>query len=82
MRTVLKISVICLPLVSQLLFSCAQADTLDAEMQQWCECEQAAANNVSQKHRCDQIKKDITRKYEFDPQAAVKIQTKVLECNR
>lgn len=81
MRTALKIGGISAVFFGLTLFSC-KSESLDTEMQLWCTCEQQAKTNASKKGECTEMMKDITRKYEFDPEAVVKIQTKILECKQ
>lgn len=81
MRTALKIGSISAVFFGLALFSC-KSESIDTEMQQWCDCEQQAKTDASKKSECAEMMKVITRKYEFDPEAVVKIQTKVLECKQ
>ncbi len=81
MRTGLKIWGVSAGFISFMLFSCSHG-TVETEMEDWCACQQEAKTNPSKKTECAEMMTDIARKYEFDPEAVVEIQTKVLECKQ
>lgn len=66
-----------LPLI--ILISCG-ANSVETEMNEWCNCWQQAKTDHTKNEECIEIMQAISVKYEFDPEAVVIIQTKAEEC--
>jgi hypothetical protein len=62
-----------------LIYSCS-TKTIQEELDDWCNCEKKANEDVSILDSCNQIMIDISLKYEFDPEAVPVIQQKVKKC--
>jgi hypothetical protein len=67
-------------LISCSIISCNDT-SIEQEMKEWCNCEIKALENILILDSCNQLMIDISKKYEFDPDAIPKIRKGVKECN-
>ena len=67
-------------LILGLLICSCSTKTIEQELDDWCNCEKKAIEDVSILDSCNQMMIDISLKYEFDPEAAPIIQQKVKQC--
>lgn len=68
-------------LILGLLLSSCSTKTVEEELNDWCNCEKQATNDVSILDSCNQMMIEISQKYEYDPEAVPVIQKSVKNCN-
>ncbi len=66
-------------LIPAVLCSCG-GPGVEEEMDEWCECMSNALENPAEEGECFAIMDRITKKYEYDADAAAVIRKKVDEC--
>ena len=62
------------------VFTACNGNEVEQDMDEWCDCQQKAKNDAAHHEVCVDLMLQISRKYEFDPEAVETIQEKALEC--
>lgn len=66
--------------LSLLLIACSQK-TIEQEMDEYCTCRKEHRENNNDFSKCNEMMREISQKYEFDPEAALIIEKKLETCN-
>jgi hypothetical protein len=66
--------------LSLLLLACNQK-TVEQEMDEYCACRKEHRESDNDFSTCSAMMEEISRKYEFDPEAALVIREKLKACN-
>jgi DNA repair ATPase RecN len=67
-----------IPFYACMMLSCSSS-AIEADMDEYCECISSAQNDVEML-KCAEQARDISEKYEFDPEAADYIKKRVQDC--
>lgn len=62
------------------VFTACNGNEVERDMDEWCACEHQAKNDPARHETCVELMLEISKKYEFDPEAVETIQEKALEC--
>lgn len=67
-------------LLAVVMQSC-ENKSIDQEVQEYCDCQQAAQNGEREMTECMEIANEISDKYQFDPEAVDEIREKIKNCS-
>jgi hypothetical protein len=62
------------------VFTACNGNDVEQDMAAWCNCQQNAKTDESQRETCVELMLKISDKYQFDPEAVQTIQEKAIEC--
>ncbi len=63
-----------------ILVGCSGTESMEADMDDYCACRHEMHLDDTKWKECAEIMVEITRKYEFDPDASDYIQQRIREC--
>ena len=63
------------------LFQSCENKSLDQELNEYCECQKKSLEGERSAQECMELANEISDKYQFDPEAATKIQEKIKNCS-
>jgi hypothetical protein len=79
MKTRTFSKLIAIVFAGSVLTACNGSD-VEQDMAAWCDCQQKAKTDESQRETCVELMLKISDKYEFEPEAVQTIQEKAIEC--